>query len=190
MLGEQSGERPTGGGVVRKAGNAERPSGWKETNRTEATWEASTGTAARFFYNADYTLDKLEAADPLFYCAKAARRERDAGLEAMPLKHTMFGDGGETYDGISNSKNPTRNPHPTLKPLKLTQHLATLLLPPSEYAPRRLFVPFSGAGSEMIGAMLAGWEVVQGVEMEAEYAEIARARLAHWSKRQLGLVNA
>ena len=33
----------------------------------------------------------------------------------------------------------------------------------------------------MIGAALAGWEHVQGVELEAEYADIARARLRYWT---------
>ena len=83
-----------------------------------------------------------------------------------------------------------RNPHPTVKPLKLTQWLATLLLPPDVYAPRRLLVPFSGSGSEMIGAHLAGWEIVLGVEMSQEYADIAEARIKHWCKepQQLELV--
>lgn len=44
-------------------------------------------------------------------------------------------------------------------------------------------------GSEVIGASLAGWEEVTGVEMEQEYAEIAEARVKHWlSNRQLELV--
>lgn len=33
----------------------------------------------------------------------------------------------------------------------------------------------------MIGGMLAGWEHVQGVELNAEYAEIARHRLAFYA---------
>jgi hypothetical protein len=32
----------------------------------------------------------------------------------------------------------------------------------------------------MIGAGLAGWEHVQGVELEADHVAIARARLAWW----------
>lgn len=75
---------------------------------------------------------------------------------------------------------PARNIHPTVKSVKLTQYLATLLLPPPEYAPRRILIPFSGVGSECLGAALAGWEDVVGVEAEAEYVEMARARAAHW----------
>ncbi len=35
---------------------------------------------------------------------------------------------------------------------------------------------------EMIGALLAGWDEVVGVELSPEYAEIARARLKHWQR--------
>ena len=75
---------------------------------------------------------------------------------------------------------PRRNSHPTIKPIALTRWLATLLLPPKEYAPRRLLVPFAGVGSEMIGAMQAGWEEIVGIELSEEYCEIGRARLAYW----------
>lgn len=84
---------------------------------------------------------------------------------------------------------PARNPHPTVKPIALCRWLATLLLPPPEYAPRRILVPFAGSGSEMIAAMLAGWEEIVGVELKQEYVDIAEARLAHWARqpRQEGL---
>lgn len=123
-----------------------------------------TGTAARFFHNPDFALDiaeRLAAAEPVRYAAKASRSERSAGLP----------------DG-------ERSNHPTVKPLALARHLATLLLPPDAYAPRRLFVPFAGSGSEAIGAMLAGWDEVVGVELSDEYADIARARLAWWAAQQ------
>ncbi len=72
-----------------------------------------------------------------------------------------------------------RNHHPTLKPIALTRYLARYVLPPArDGVPRRLLVPFAGAGSEMIGAVLAGWEDVQGIELEPDYVAIANARLA------------
>jgi len=140
------------------------------------------GEQGRYFFNADYTIDKLEAADPVFYCAKASRAERDAGLEAFELvkAHLAYGDFEGTPDHATNKNSRLRNPHPTVKPIKLIQHLATLLLPPDIYAPRRLLIPFSGSGSEMIGAILAGWEMVHGVELNEEYRNIALARLKHW----------
>ena len=72
----------------------------------------------------------------------------------------------------------------TVKPIDLTRWLSTLLLPPAEYAPRRILIPFSGSGSECIGAMLAGWEEIIGIEMEQEYVEIAEARIK-WHKEQI-----
>jgi hypothetical protein len=40
----------------------------------------------------------------------------------------------------------------------------------------------------MIGAHQAGWEEITGIEMEAEYIQIAEARLRYWTSkpRQLG----
>ncbi len=66
------------------------------------------------------------------------------------------------------------NAHPTVKPIALMQYLARLILPPS---PGAILVPFAGSGSEMIGALRAGWPAVVGIEREAEYVEIARHRL-------------
>lgn len=93
-----------------------------------------------------------------FYTAKASQRERNAGLEG-------------------------RNGHPCCKPLDLCRYLATLILPPAgrPQGPRKLLVPFSGSGSEIIGGLFAGWDYVQGIEREAEYVEIAKHRLAHWA---------
>lgn len=115
------------------------------------------------------------------YQAKAHRRERDAGLAGMPERAALHGsgiDGG--YASISNSKEPLRNHHPTVKPITLCKYLATLILPPPGDKPRRLIIPFCGSASEMIGALLAGWDEVVGVEMVPDYVDIARARLAAW----------
>ena len=122
----------------------------------------------------------------MLYCPKASRKERDAGLEDMPMKVAPLGDDRPSGQSMSRlDGRPSRkmaNSHPTVKPLKLTQWLSALLLPPEEYAPRRILVPFAGSGSEMIGAGLAGWEEVIGIEMEKEYIEIAEARLKYWTQ--------
>lgn len=120
-----------------------------------------SGGASRFFYTVS---SKLDESDPVYYCGKVSPKERNAGLEE-------------------------KNIHPTLKPIDLCKYLATLLLPPIEYAPRRIFVPFSGVGSEMIGAGLAGWEHVVGCEFDTEngYVDTAEKRLEHWLKCHLNL---
>ena len=95
-------------------------------------------------------------ASRFFYIAKSPGQERNAGLKR-------------------------RNTHPTVKPITLTRWLAALLLPPESVKTRRVLVPFAGSGSEMIGALLAGWDEVTGIEKEKEYCAIAAARLKHWN---------
>ncbi len=117
-----------------------------------------------------------------FYCAKAARREKDLGTEELPLIRVgMIAESGRHVtrrDG--HAPKDAHNGHPTVKPLALCKWLATMLLPPDAYEPRRLFVPFAGSGSEMIGASLAGWESIVGVEFMPEYVELAKKRIAYW----------
>ena len=90
-----------------------------------------------------------------FYCAKASKREKEAGL------------------GTSNS-------NPCIKPLDLCRYLARLILPPDQDDPRRLIVPYSGTGSEMIGAMLAGWDEVTGIEQHPGYISEAQGHIRYW----------
>lgn len=66
------------------------------------------------------------------------------------------------------------NNHPCVKPLSLCKYLSKLILPPVH---SRLLVPFSGSGSEMMGALKAGWSEVVGIEREPEYVEIAKHRI-------------
>jgi transcriptional regulator with XRE-family HTH domain len=158
-LDGQAGERKAGGS--KDCRGQEHGYMAARLSRRDQTYDsyADDGPVSRFFYTADWALDvaeQLDKASPVFYCGKASASERQAGLEG-------------------------RNPHPTLKPLTLLRWLATLLLPPAAYAPRRLLVPFSGTSSEMIGGMLAGFETVLGIERDATYIEIGRKRIAWWT---------
>lgn len=139
------------------------------------------GGASRFFFQ---VYDQIDESDPIYYCAKASRAERDAGLEDYPLSsRATMSDGivGQPNQHIENN----RNIHPTVKPISLNRYLSTLLLPPKEYVPRRIFIPFAGVASEMIGAIQAGWEFIQGVEITPEYVPIAQARLEHWKDKPI-----
>ena len=97
-------------------------------------------------------------ASRFFYTAKADSSERHSLNEVTPS---------------------TRNHHPTVKPIDLCRWLATLLLPPESVKPRRLLVPFSGSGSEMIGALQAGWDEVIGIDQDSEYCKLVPARIEH-----------
>lgn len=194
-LGEQSGERTSG---MMRAGTERSTGGGYHGNMPAVLSNdtyGDTGTAARMFHNADWQAERLEAADQVAYFAKASTGEREAGLD--PLQVALLGameaflsttvdDGRQTPidNPYLRGETTRRNTHATIKPISLARWLATLLLPPPAYGPRRLLIPFAGAGSEMIGAMLAGWEEVQGVELVQEHVAIARARLAYWRQRR------
>lgn len=199
-LGLQSGE--TSSGVLAAHHNrAEQRNvyGTYSGKEWDRDFGGDTGTAARFFFQADYLLERLEDADAVVYEAKSSRSEREAGLDPRQVKlinraafdEATINDGREKPidNPYQRGKTTRRNSHPTIKPIALARHLATLLLPPDMYAPRRLLIPFAGAGSEMIGAMLAGWEEIVGVELEADHIRIAEARLAYWQQRRHGFLD-
>jgi site-specific DNA-methyltransferase (adenine-specific) len=45
-----------------------------------------------------------------------------------------------------------------------------------------MLTPFSGSGSEVIGALQAGWSHVDGIDSWDVAVRISRARIAHWMK--------
>ena len=118
-----------------------------------------TGSAARFFY-----------------CAKASKADRDEGCYGFDERprHTM--SGGECIaEGRTEAKGKAsaRNHHPTVKPTALMRYLCRLVTPPGGV----VLDPFTGSGSTGKAAVLEGFRFL-GIEREAEYVEIARARIA------------
>lgn len=83
-----------------------------------------------------------------FYCAKAGKTERNAGLEAGNL-------------------------HPTVKPLALMRYLVRLVTPPNG----KVLDPFTGSGTTLVAAVLEGFDSI-GMEMTAEYLPIIKGRVA------------
>jgi site-specific DNA-methyltransferase (adenine-specific) len=122
-------------------------------------------------------------ASRFFYCPKASRAERDAGLEWFEPSAPVHGYAtlpDKRMDREQVRNNP-RNVHPTVKPLALARYLARLILPPIPDA--RMVTPFSGSGSEVIGALQAGWSHVDGIDSWDVAARISRARIEHWSSK-------
>jgi len=71
------------------------------------------------------------------------------------------------------SANAWTSNHPTVKPTDLMRYLCRLVTPPGGV----VLDPFTGSGSTGKAAILEGFRFI-GVEREAEYVEIARARIA------------
>lgn len=124
------------------------------------------GTAARFFY-----------------CAKASASDRNAGLEGMPPRPFGMSGGaaaavarGEAYDrhdGGMNCVTLRKNHHPTVKPTALMRYLCRLVTPRGGV----VLDPYMGSGSTGRAAVLEGLGFI-GIEREADFVEIARARIA------------
>jgi site-specific DNA-methyltransferase (adenine-specific) len=105
-----------------------------------------------------------------FYCAKASKSERDAGLAGREA-----GGGVRSNAPRASEEVKTRarlNTHPTVKPLELMKWLCRLATPPGGV----VLDPFLGSGSTALAALAEGFRFV-GVEKEEEYLQIARARI-------------
>ena len=93
-------------------------------------------------------------ASRFFYCPKASRSEREAGLKAT--------DGQRA------------NTHPTVKPIALMEWLVCLVTPPGGL----VLDPFCGSGSTGVACARLGVRFL-GLELDPDYAELARMRIAH-----------
>ncbi len=101
-----------------------------------------------------YALDNYGdtgGASRFYYCSKSSRTERDAGLDGA------------------------HNPHPTVKSLSLCDWLIRLITPPGGL----VLDPFCGSGSIGCSTVRQGYRFI-GIDLDADYCEIARRRIAYW----------
>jgi site-specific DNA-methyltransferase (adenine-specific) len=116
----------------------------------------------------------IGSASRFFYCAKASKEDRNEGCSGLSAKtggmvsntsgqHITRRDGG--------APGPRANHHPTVKPTDLMRYLLRLVTPPNGIA----LDMFMGSGSTCCAAVLEGFQFI-GIDFEAEYVEIARAR--------------
>jgi site-specific DNA-methyltransferase (adenine-specific) len=121
--------------------------------------DSSSGSAARFFY-----------------CPKASKADRDEGCEGIAEVVMDIGDerpSGGSWERRGRGVTTRSNHHPTVKPTALMRYLCRLVTPPGGV----VLDPFTGSGSTGKAAVCEGFDFI-GIEREAEYVEIARARIA------------
>tara|TARA_Y100000310_G_scaffold120427_1_gene119195 strand:+ start:2274 stop:3587 length:1314 start_codon:yes stop_codon:yes gene_type:complete len=106
-----------------------------------------------------------------FYCAKASRAERDAGLEDK--QGYQYRENGFSAN-ISDSKLPRGNNHPTVKPLALMVYLCTLVKTPGY---NLILDPFCGSGTTLLACGTLGIRSI-GIESDERYCELAANRCA------------
>lgn len=123
-------------------------------------------------------------ASRFFYCAKASKGERNAGLDALPDKVRRRVNSGGLENDPRWAPVIAKNNHPTVKPISLMRYLVRLVTPPEG----TVLDPFLGSGTTGCAAALEGFDFI-GIEREPEYVAIAEARIKHWSSQpqQLGL---
>ena len=120
------------------------------------------------------------SASRFFYCAKASRAERNAGLEGMPNvrikgQPSYLDEGGiNNWTGKENHAIYAQNHHPTVKPIELMRYLVRLTKTPTGGV---VLDPFMGSGTTGIACELEGRDFI-GIEREPEYIEIAERRIA------------
>jgi DNA modification methylase len=183
LMDEQSGTLRTGAPGTVKPGSDNYSGGW---TGHEVKPYSDTGGASRFFPNFENQPPFVSAPIPWRYQSKASRRERNAGLEGMPEQEKgVYQD--DAYQWRVVDTRPGRVPHdapraqaanhhPTVKPIDLMRWLVRLVTPPGGV----VLDPFAGSGSTGCAAVQEGMHFI-GIEMDPEYAEIARRRIAYWS---------
>lgn len=111
-----------------------------------------------------------------FYCAKASKEDRDAGLEGF--KKSASGMVSNTSGQHMTRRDagyqvaPRANNHPTVKPTDLMRYLCRLVTP----AGGVVLDPYMGSGSTGKAAVLEGFQFI-GIEQDPVYAAIAEARI-------------
>ena len=126
-------------------------------------------------------LTDFGSAARFFYCAKASKADRDEGCEGLEAIHRANGNKWTDQDyrvtsgerPPSAESGPRHNHHPTVKPTALMRYLCRLVTPPGG----TVLDPFCGSGSTGKAAIIEGFRFI-GIEREAEYVEIAKARVA------------
>jgi len=137
-------------------------------------------------YSRYFDLDKwAEKTLPFLIVPKAAKREKNRGMERLPERKMEFESttrtNKETADKFGcERKSKMQNNHPTVKPVKLMSYLITLGSRPGDM----VLDPFMGSGTTGIACKTLNRRFV-GIELSREYFDIAKARIAFVQKNLL-----
>ena len=118
---------------------------------------------------------------PFMIVPKASKAEKNNGLDNFDTKQTTGGGGGvgDYIDDVNSAsgkfgseKAPSRNIHPTVKPLTLMNYLVVLGSRKGDV----VLEPFAGSGTTALACVSQERDYI-AIEREEEYYEIAKARL-------------
>jgi DNA modification methylase len=163
-------------------GSDEATAGMPETGGGTAggrnTDESSTNTygwAKGGIYKSGEHFGDTGSAARYFYTAKASKADRDEGCGGFDSRFApTMGNGIGVKEHDPETATPKHNHHPTVKPTDLMAYLCRLITPPDGV----VLDPFCGSGSTGKAAIREGFRFI-GIELDAEFIEIARARIRH-----------
>jgi site-specific DNA-methyltransferase (adenine-specific) len=132
--------------------------------------DQALGHASKFF-----NLDAWEDIRlPFILSPKASRKEKEAGLQESDDKERS---GNNLASKLRPE--PRKNPHPTVKPLKLMSYLITMGSREGDI----VLDPFCGTGTTCIASMMLKRDYL-GVEISKEYNKIALKRLEYFKRKK------
>jgi len=165
MLDEQSGESISKAGI-RKNTESLLQKGFEGQPKDIYSVHSDKGGASRFFY-----------------CAKASKKERDAGLDNFEEKYCgmMEDDNYPIKTGSGNLRQTKRrNDHPTVKPIKLMLYLVKLITPKDGL----VLDLFMGSGTTAIACKQLNHNFI-GIEKDKHYVDIANHRLSQKTLKEV-----
>lgn len=142
------------------------------------------------------------SASRFFYCAKASKSERNAGLDGFEEKiMNLIENNARTWNDrcltckkkfvgsdetichcpaelkiTDKTIYKQKNNHPTVKPIALMSYLIKLITPTGGI----VLDPFMGSGSTGVACQKEGFDFI-GMELDEEYFKIAEARINNWT---------
>lgn len=137
-----------------------------------------SGHGDKYSYRADGIIQKPYGGDSggasrFFYCAKASKTDKNAGLEGMEKREPPGSKRSTPAPGRTSALGaPRENFHPTVKSTKLMQYLIKLITPPNGV----VLDPFMGSGSTGVACKALKFKFI-GIEKEKEYFKIAEKRM-------------
>ena len=134
-----------------------------------------------FSKNIESLPEPVQKTFPFMIVPKASKSEKNEGLDNFDTKQTTGGGGGvgDYIDDVNSAsgkfgseKAPSRNIHPTVKPLTLMNYLVVLGSRKGDV----VLEPFAGSGTTALACVSQERDYI-AIEREEEYYDIAKARL-------------
>ncbi|MFW6122269.1 MAG: DNA methyltransferase [Petrotogales bacterium] len=181
-LDEQSGVSKSGKAIKHKSGGKNFGSDTPKPPANDIGYQ-DIGGCSKVLFKCDFTEEELNMVDNIyFYQPKVSKKERNAGCGELKdsTLNRMREDKSEPT-GLNREGRfapiQVKNNHPTVKPISLSERILRLFKTPNS---QRILIPFCGSGSEIIGALKAGFKNIEACEINPEYIKIAEARVKYW----------